>query len=60
MKNLFVSFWCKENGRNSEGNICVPHDVKICNSNDVISLQEYIEMTYGIENVVVNNFRRME
>ncbi len=56
MKNLFVSFW-HEGG---EGNIVIPSDVKICDHNDVESLQEYIEMAHGLNKVLVKNFRRME
>ena len=61
MKNLFVSFICKDDIRGFAcSNTCFAAPDKIKNQDDIIALEEYIEMTTGLRNVVVNNFRRME
>ena len=61
MKNLFVSFTCKDPEKGlAYCNICIPSPSKIEGSDDIVSLQERIEMAYGFQNVTINNWRRME
>ncbi len=60
MKNLFVSFTCQDEKGSANGNICLPSPSKIEGKYDIISLQEYIEMAYGLQEVIINNWRRME
>jgi len=56
MKNLFVSFKCDE----GFDNICLSSPSKIIDKDDITSIQEYIEMAYGLQNVTLINWRRME
>ena len=61
MKNLFVSFECvAEDGQHAIGNLSIPTIAKISDENDIIALQEYIEMSYGLQEVTLINWRRME
>ncbi len=61
MKNLFVSFtYTNLEGNCAHSNICLPTPSKIEDRDDIISLQEYIEMCYGLREVVIDNWRRME
>ncbi len=61
MKNLFVSFvCCNDNDQIAHGNIVIPKCDKLENKEDIRALQEYIEMTHGLQGVIIVNYRRME
>ena len=61
MKNLFISFvFTDGDGKRHQGNGCVSKAPKVECMDDIISLQEHIKMAHGLQNVVINNWRRME
>lgn len=61
MKNLFASFTCMDSeNKPASGNICITSPIKINGTEDIEALQLYIARTYGLTDVVINNWRRME
>ena len=59
-RDLFVAFIALKDGEYIDGNIVIPHRGCIRVTDDITALQEYIEMTVGLGDVLITNYRRME